>query len=486
LRIFPCSLLLLAVAGGQIAARRHAPHEQAPDEEAQHRRFAELAEECRRLKADRLGDTIATWLAPARGAEFRVFRPTAKRPLPRNDASEAESELFAKFILLRAARAEIFFERAKQVAASEPPLAYQLLWAALREDPDHAAARRVLGFEQTDQGWHLPYSAKHIKAGRVWHEKFGWIAREDVARYENGQRRVGTSWITAAEDAKRHADIRRGWKIETDHYVVTTNHSLEEGARLAARLERLHHAWRQVFAGYWLKPKDLQNRLNSPSSIPNPPSSILNPQSSTLKHRVTCFRDRDEYIRTLKTAQPRIEMSIGLYLDTARTAYFFAGKEQDAGTIYHEATHQLFKETVKPTVAPADRPNFWIVEAVACYMESLALGDDYDLLGQPDAGRLPAARERLLENGFYVPLAELIQYDAPQLQRDDRVAKIYSQSAGLATFLVHHDNGRHRPALMKYLQAVYSGKATAKSLEQSTGEKLDELDRQYRAYLKAL
>jgi hypothetical protein len=461
---------LIASAGGARAAA-----EEGLD--ADRGRFAKLADECRRSDFVRLADTIENWLGPANSAEYRLFRPPASRPAVNANSGAAESNLFAKFIQLRSARAEKLYERARGLSATDPSLAYQLLWAALRDDPEHVAARRALGFEPTDQGWHLPFSAQQIKAGRVWHEKFGWIARDDVPRYEKGERRSGTSWIAAIEDARRHADIRRGWKIETDHYIVTTNHSLEEGARLAAQLERLHHAWRGAFAGYWLTAKELQQRLDAVEGGGR--------RVEGGKHRVICFRDRGEYVRALKTAQPRIEMSIGVYLDAARTAYFFAGKEQDAGTVLHEATHQLFKETRKPTISPAERPNFWIVEAVACYMESLAAGDEFDVLGRKDTGRLPAARERLLDDGFYVPLAELVHYDAPQLQRDPRVAKIYSQSAGLAAFLMHHEGGRYRPALMKYLQAVYSGKGTTATLANVAGTKLEELDRQYRTFLQA-
>ncbi len=32
---------------------------------------------------------------------------------------------------------------------------------------------------------------------------------------------------------------------------MRTNHSLEEGVRLAARLERLYRVWQQLFVSYW-------------------------------------------------------------------------------------------------------------------------------------------------------------------------------------------------------------------------------------------
>ena len=69
---------------------------------------------------------------------------------------------------------------------------------------------------------------------------FGWLQQADVPRYEAGQRRFGGGWITAAEDARRRQRISAGWRVRTDHYMVTTNDCLEGGVQLATRLELFH------------------------------------------------------------------------------------------------------------------------------------------------------------------------------------------------------------------------------------------------------
>ena len=56
--------------------------------------------------------------------------------------------------------------------------------------------------------------------------------------------------MPADEEAALRGDMKRGWRVETDHYVVTTNHSLEEGVRLARQLETLYDVWQQVFIPY--------------------------------------------------------------------------------------------------------------------------------------------------------------------------------------------------------------------------------------------
>ena len=87
-------------------------------------------------------------------------------------------------------------------------------------------------------------------------------------------------------------------------------------------------------------------------------------------------------------------------------AHFFAGEDQHPATIFHEAIHQLFGESRKSVRNVGSLDNFWIIEGIATYFESLELHADgarYYTLGGPHAGRLPAARERLLSGDRYIP-----------------------------------------------------------------------------------
>src|SRR5206468_101990 len=75
-------------------------------------------------------------------------------------------------------------------------------------------------------------------------------------------------------------------------------------------------------------------------------------------------------------------------------------------TMFHEVVHQLF--AAKPgTPRPGSTANFWIIEGVACYFESLALHDDYAELGDQKNVRIVTARYRRLVDDVYVPLLEL-------------------------------------------------------------------------------
>ena len=174
-------------------------------------------------------------------------------------------------------------------------------------------------------------------------------------------------------------------------------------------------------------------------------------------------------------------------MTSRRQAYFYVTPgEQDDTNLYHEATHQLFSE-IRPVSRDIGRTqNFWIIEGIACYMESLVEHEGWTLLGGNDAVRLRDAQHRLLEDNFYVPLSELIGLGMEALQRDPRIARLYSQSAGLTHFLMHAGGGRYREPLIEYLVAVYTERDRADTLPKLTGETDARLDEQYREFLKTI
>jgi hypothetical protein len=380
-----------------------------------------------------------------------------------------------QFVELRKTYADDLFDLAGQaIKANNTSLAFEMICDAVGENPDHSRARAILGYAKIADRWLTAYEAKRIAKGEVFHDKFGWIAAADVERYEKGERKSASGfWRSAEEDAKQHATIKTGWRIETEHYVVTTDVSLEAGVALAKKFELLNQVWRQVFVAYWLPVNELAKRYAG-SDLP---------QHQSKQHQVVYFRSRDEYNSTLRPMQPLIDKTIGYYAFDNHTAYFFVGDDADDAVLFHEGTHQLFQETLPVSRDLARKSNYWIVEAVACYMESLTIRDEFCTVGGESKGRMVAARQRLFSDGFYVPMAEMIGFNRDTLQHDRRVAKIYSESAGLANFFMHANKGRYRQALMGYLTDVYSGKADTGTLAKLTGKSDAELDAAYRDYL---
>ena len=241
--------------------------------------------------------------------------------------------------------------------------------------------------------------------------------------------------------------------MESEHYVIRTNDSIETGVALEVKLELLYRIWQQIFVGYYASEADVIAWFDGRSKALS---------GNVPQHQVVYFRDREEFKRSLRAAVPDIDIPTGMYLDQTRTAYFFAGKDSDDRNMYHEATHQLFHESRPVAPDVGRRANFWIVEGIAMYMESLRQEDGYYVLGGFDDERLHAARYRLLHDNFYVPLQEFVGYGMEKIQKDPRIGMLYSQAAGLTHFLIHYDNGRYREALVAYLDGRLYGPRPAR------------------------
>ncbi|TWT94790.1 hypothetical protein Pla108_36400 [Botrimarina colliarenosi] len=381
-------------------------------------------------------------------------------------------------------QAEALFAAARQAAAEgRLSAAFELASKTLHANPQHESARTVLGYELVDGEWVTPYQARQQRRGFRWSPRFGWLAPDEAPRYEAGERRLGRRWMGVDEDAAAHAAIDDGWVVRTDHFAVTTNDSLETGARLAAELEGLFQVWRQWFAGYWLEEREVRALFAGDRSA----------RRRARPMQVFYHRDKAGYVDHLRRRQPRIGETLGIYFDDAREAHFFAPPagasaevtELAQATLNHEAAHQLFAENGGARRGAGRDANFWLVEGVACYFEMLARAESpaQYTLGHPAQGRLPSAVAR----GPVLPLVELAAMGQSDLQRRDDLAALYAESAGLVAMLRH---GKHanddREALVRTLRAVYGGRPDGGELERQTGRSADELDRQYRRFLANL
>ena len=395
-------------------------------------------------------------------------------PKPSAGASAKEAEWSAKFAKLRHDQAAALFDLARRaVRSSKFGLAFDLAMASLLADPDFEPVRRLFGYQKFRNQWRTLYEVKKLRTGFVWSDRFGWLPKANLHRYEQGRRFSDGRWSSAEEDARRHATIQSGWDIETEHYTIRTDHSIEAGVALGVKLERLNGLWRQIFVRYYASQADVAALFEGRAKM----------SAAEHRHKIVYFRDRDDYNRTLQPTMPQAKMTLGVYVDHSRQAYFFPDKDGDR-TLYHEATHQLFHES-RPVASGVGRSaNFWIVEGIAMFMETLRQEDGYYVLGGFEDERLLAARYRLLHDRFYVPFDEFMGYGIKRFQSDPRVGRLYSQSAGMAQFLVFADGGRYRDALVSYLVTVYNGHGNHDTLADLTGTSYGDLDKEYRAFIE--
>lgn len=444
----------------------------------------ELAQWCDERGLAEQAEKTRNWVKPRDPTRLyvSVLPDEMGPPSPPEGASEDVLAWHDKFFELRKDQAGRYFALArKAVKDGHATLAFNLIMTALHEDPDHKTIREMLGFRPYRGRWLTNYERRRARAGYIWHDRFGWIKRNHVDQYEEGKRLYRGDWITAEEDARLHADIRNGWIISTEHYNILTNHSIEGGVALGAKLEGLYRVWKQLFIRYYASEAQVARLFDGRAA------NLQLPQ-----HNVVYFRNRREYIAALRPNSPSIDISLGIYIQGSTAVskksamYFFAGEDSDEPTLYHEATHQLFHESRPVSRAVGQSGNFWVIEGVAMYFESLKQRDGCHVLGGFDNERIKVARIRLFEPEyrFYEPLAEFCRLGIKEIQSDhERIAPRYTQAAGLFFFLMHHDNGRYRDAVVAYLNAVYSGRDTAQTLSRLTGKSYEELDREYAEFM---
>lgn len=358
--------------------------------------------------------------------------------------------------------------------------AYELVRETAVHDPDHLKARELLGYVQFGDEWVTPYAKKMLLKGYVWHDSFGWLLKAHLAGYEKGERNVDGRWMSAEKEAEIRRDFNHAWEVRTDHYVIRTNYSLERGVELGRALEDFYSFFHQTFAGFFNDPEQLQRIFSGTSPSVN---------KDAKPYRVNYYRGREEYVQRLEKLFPAIHKTNGIYLTRDRTAHFYydpAGDQE--ATLFHEATHQLFFESY-----PVERPigetaNFWIIEGIACYMESYRRAQGEFTVGDPRYIRFAGARVNYLDQNYYVPLHEFTAMGMQDFQVAPMLAKNYTQAAGLAQFFMQYDGGRYRDALVQHLAQLYSANARKRDapdrLDELTGVEFTELDRQYGEFLR--
>jgi len=381
--------------------------------------------------------------------------------------------------------------RPAEAADSTPPLlehdateAIRLLYRSLRDDPDHARAREAGGWVKREEQWVWPEVARRLDKGEEYSPEFGWLPRGRHTRYKAGERYANGRWTKPGVEQNEQTppqrsptsklpDIDRvGWKFTSDHWQITTTADMEAAANLSLHLEEAHTAWLQVFGGFQYEPAEWERRLEG-RGRPKP----LDPFVAKLT------ADRQDYIAALEPLEPSIVRTLGIYWTPTNTAWFFAGEGQEPATVHHEATHQLFAETRRTSPLAGERCGFWANEAAACYMESMVPTEWGWTVGGRDTGRAPLARERLVEDGFHVPLAELTAMGRRAFQADERLPQIYSEIAGLADFFMNGQRARYRQAFVEYLVRIHTGTVDADTLARLCRKSYADLDDEYRRHM---
>lgn len=432
-----------------------------------------LASLARRAEASGQADLAAVirgWPLPAEtDCQFVLAIPERIETPAFVDAGD-ETAVWNEFIAARQAHANAVFAH---VAEATPCAAIRLLHRVLRDDPDHARVREAAGWVKTKAGWAWPAAKRHRDRGDDYDPQYGWLPRGRLARYRSGERYDRGRWITAAADEARTLAVADGRRFVSDHWEITATAPLAAAADVAATLEETHAIWRQVFGPLATPPRDRRQAGRLPRASLEPFVAML-------------CADRRQYLAELEPLEPAIGITQGIYQAPTRTLWLVQATDAAAAaraTIRHEATHQLCAESRPTSPLAGEACGFWAIEAVACYLESAEPAGWGWTVGGGDAGRMPAARRLLVEEGFHVPLAELTALGRAAFQADPRIASIYAELGGLADFFMNGDRGRHREAFVAYVARIYDGTADPDTLARLCETSYADLDTAYRRHV---
>lgn len=313
-----------------------------------------------------------------------------------------------------AAKSKTLWQQANsEIAAGDPAAAFHSLWQCHHADPGNLLARRALGLP--------PAKASQVvtRRGR---------SAPPILRWRPGSYQ----------------------QVETAHFTIFSTADPEAIASVGEQLERFYWVWAQVFFPLWEGRTDVGRGLRGDGAIGR----------GNQRMQVVLFKDAADYIRTLKPHVPGIERSTGFYSDPQRCTFLFAGEEADPATWQHELTHQLLSEAtrsrLKPDQLPGEASQFWLIEGIATYMESVRFGKTQGWVGGWESPRLQFARYRWLSAGDSMPLAELIPAGRIAAQQREDLARWYAHAAAYTHLLMDDQNHRYQQALFAQLTKEYA------------------------------
>lgn len=421
---------------------------------------------------------IRQWQVPVIPAQLsEVQLPAAMQAAVSLDLTTDERHWRIQLRTQRRKLAHDLYLLARRSLKDDPAFSWQLIREAAYYDSDHEHVRRLLGFDRLGDEWLTPYTASQRRKKLTWTDRYGWLPVVHLKRYENGERYFRGRWYSAERAEAVRSDFRNAWEVETDHYRVKTNVSLEKGVEMANRLEEFNDWFRGSFPTFFNTPEQLRRAFAGTRKKRSP-------------YVVHFYRTHQEYVDRLKAKNPQIGITNGIYMPDERVAHFYDDRNADIqSTLFHEATHQILFEMYPDSRRIAEQEHFWIIEGFACYMESFRKTEDGFSIGDPSYVRFDAANYRLVKDNYYVPLAQFAAMGKLPFQTHPQIRKNYSQASGLTHFFLHYDDSLYRDALIRHVAALYRpvrpGTRVA-GLDQLIGIPAERIDGQYREYIRAL
>ena len=217
------------------------------------------------------------------------------------------------------------------------------------------------------------------------------------------------------------------------------------------------------------------------------------------------FRSRSEwdvYTQRYGGSDARVYLQIrsGGYTVRDRYVAYYIGREGTFSVAAHEGWHQFAGRHFKGRMPP------FLEEGLACMFESISWKGELPRWNLSVNAPRAANLKKAIEGKFIVPLDELCAMHAGDIvgEKRDRIDAFYAQSWAFARFMWEGDDGRHRPALQKWLAETAAGtvydptsshckvgspwnrRAVGPMIEHYLGADLKSIDQAYQAYVRKI
>ncbi len=321
--------------------------------------------------------------------------------------------------------------------------------ATVALNPDHAGARKLLGYEKVKGQW---LSGEPLYVAKGWVEYHGqWMPIERRRSMERRQAKL-------RDLAKQRSDWTKAWVLKTEHYDFKSNCTPRVVEEIAQSMEV---CWKEQ-------------------------SAIFNLSKAWKKVPVEVYATQEQFMQY--SAEAGIPMSYGVLGYFAWGGYqnngpiircFYAGSIDDTmGTLFHESTHLMMYTYMND----GGRAPTWLNEGLAVYFEDAQREDKKLNIQAVPFGRLWHLQKQFEEGD--ISLDELTSLHGMGQYTGER----YPQGWALVHFFLYADKAKHRKAFMAYLDALrqQKGKDPQVLFQTTFGGRPETFNERWEAYAKAI
>jgi hypothetical protein len=289
----------------------------------------------------------------------------------------------------------------------------------------------------------------HEEKGEVRIDNFGWLPAISAGNIQKGLYEYKGKWLPKNEVEKLRIKWDDAWDFKSDHYLLKANIPFKKSLETLKNLEYLYNVFVNIF--YGIEGFSAQN------------CRIFN---------VYYIKNLGEFISV--TGQ---KDSLGYFNRFSRIAYVWEFEKNvneikqrgstEQEILFHEGTHQLLELIMNSYNSP-DAPNYWVVEGVACYFETLR-----NIRGTPVFGNRIARFFECKDNvnkRNYKHLKDFVKLNHDEIEAD---SANHAQALGLTLFFMKHK--KYQLRFLEYIIKVYQ---TGGKLENNFEEfmRIDNID----------